>query len=554
MYIVENNIKGKDKVYKSILLRESYREGGKVKNRTIANLSHCKPEEIEALKIAMRNKHNLDDLINVKEDVTLEQGLSIGAVWTVYQLAKQLGIEKALGFDRSGKLALWQVIARVLDQGSRLSAVRLARDHAAGDVLGFAEGFDEDDLYGNLAWISENQGNIEKRLFSQRNSGTQHDLFLYDVTSSYLEGDDNYFSAYGYNRDGKKGKKQIVIGLLCDGNGDPVSVEVFPGNTQDMKTFSLQIRKVAERFGCERVTFVGDRGMIKTPQINELPEGFHYITAITKAQIDTLIKQDVIQMDLFDTELCEVEDNEGIRYILKRNPVRAKEIEDNRLAKKQRLEAAICKKNDYLATHARARVSIAEDDITTMIKHLKVDSWMKVQSEQRVLSLSIDEEALEEDSRLDGCYAIKTDLPKSAASKEVVHDRYKDLALVEIAFRTCKQSFLEIRPVYVRNEETTRGHVLVVMLAYMIAKRLQSTWINFDLTPEEGLKKLSSLSSTKMEIKTKGSCWKIPRPRKDLKELLDALGIIMPLVLPHRDIHVDTRKKLPERRKPKPLN
>jgi hypothetical protein len=190
MYIVENNIKAKDKVYKFILLRESYREGGKVKNRTIANLSHCKPEEIEALKIAMKNKHNPDDLINVKEDVTLEQGLSIGAVWTVYQLTKQLGIEKALGFDRAGKLALWQVIARVLDQGSRLSSVRLARDHAAGDVLGFAEGFDEKDLYGNLVLISENQENIEKRLFSRRNSGAQHDLFLYDVTSSYLEGEE----------------------------------------------------------------------------------------------------------------------------------------------------------------------------------------------------------------------------------------------------------------------------------------------------------------------------------------------------------------------------
>ena len=242
-----------------------------------------------------------------------------------------------------------QVFARVLDQGSRLSAVRLAREHAAGDVLGFAEGFSEDDLYVNLGWISAHQEDIERRLFSFRGPGVSRDIFLYDVTSSYLEGEDNYFSAYGYNRDGKKGKKQIVIGLLCDGNGDPVSVEVFPGNTQDMKTFSSQIQKVRERFSCERVILVGDRGMIKTPQIKELPEGFHYITAITKAQIDVLIKQDVIQMDLFDAELCEVEDNEeGVRYILKRNPVRAKEIENNRLAKRQRLEAAICKKKNTL--------------------------------------------------------------------------------------------------------------------------------------------------------------------------------------------------------------
>lgn len=553
MYIVENIIKGNGKVYKSILLRESYREGGKVKNRTLLNLTNRPKEEIEALRFALKNKSNLGELVNLETDVSLEQGPSIGGVWTVYQIAKSLGIEKALGYDQSGKLALWQIIARVLDQGSRLSAVRLARDNGAGDVLGFEEGFNEDDLYRNLAWLSENRENIESRLFSLRTHGEQHDLFLYDVTSSYLEGEDNYFGAYGYNRDGKKGKKQIVIGLLCDGNGDPVSVEIFPGNTQDMQTFSSQVRKVADRFGCERVTFVGDRGMIKSPQIKELPEGFHYITAITKAQIDSLIKQDVIQMDLFDTELCEVDDNEGIRYILKRNPVRAKEMENNRLAKKQRLEAAICKKNQYLADHARARISVAANDMADMMKRFNVDSWMNLNVEQRVLSLSIDKEAFEEDSRLDGCYAIKTDLPTSVASTEIVHNRYKDLALVELAFRTSKQSFLEVRPVYVRNEETTRGHVLVVMLAYMIVKQLQSAWVNFDLTTEEGLKRLSSLACTKIEIKDKTRCWKIPRPRKELKELLDAAGVSMPLALPHRDIHVDTRKKLPQRRKPNPL-
>ena len=220
-----------------------------------------------------------------------------------------------------------------------------------------------------------------------------------------------------------------------------------------------------------------------------------------------------------------------------------------RLAKRQRIEAAICKKNDYLAAHERARVSVAVDNIEAMIRNLKIDSWLKVQSDQRMLSLLIDETALEEDSRLDGCYAIKTDLPKSAVSKEVVHGRYKDLALVELAFRTCKQSFLEIRPVYVRKEETTRGHVLVVMLAYMIVKQLRSAWADSDVTPEEGVKKLASLTCTKMEIKNMASCWKIPRPRKELKELLDALGVIMPLALPHKDINVDTRKKLSNRRK-----
>ena len=327
MHISENKstCKKSKKIYQSVLLRESYREGGKVKKRTIANLSHCKPEEIAAIKLALKYKDNLSEIGPLKESVELQEGLSVGAIWTVYQIAKELGIEKVLGTGFCGKLAMWQVIARVIDQGSRLSAVRLAHTHAACDVLDISRGFDENDLYENLRWLADNQQKIEKALFSVRRKETKPELFLYDVTSSYLEGTKNYFGAYGYNRDGKKGKQQIVIGLLCDESGEPVSTEVFAGNTQDPQTFASQVGKAAQRFGCERVTFVGDRGMIKTPQIEKLPEGFHYITAITKAQTNSLIKQGVIQLGLFDEDVCEVEDN-GIRYILRRNPFRVEEI------------------------------------------------------------------------------------------------------------------------------------------------------------------------------------------------------------------------------------
>jgi transposase len=154
------------------------------------------------------------------------------------------------------------LLSRVLEQGSRLSAVRLAQVHAACDVLGIQRGFDENDLYANLTWLSTHQEAIEKRLFAKRRGRQKPELFLYDVTSSYLEGECNAYGAYGYNRDGKPGKKQIVIGLLCDEQGEPVSTEVFRGNTQDPKTFAAQVKKARERFGCERVTFVGDRGMI----------------------------------------------------------------------------------------------------------------------------------------------------------------------------------------------------------------------------------------------------------------------------------------------------
>src|SRR5262247_3156624 len=282
MYIDTSHITRGGKTYTRHLLRESYRANGKVLHRTIANLSQCSAAEIEAIRLARRHKQDLENLGTVQDAVTLKQGLSFGAVWTVYHVARRLGIEKALGTTREGKLALWQVVARGLDQGSRRSAVRLAMSHAACDLLGLAA-FDEDALYENLDWLAGAQAAIEDRLFAQRTKTTPVRLFLYDVTSSYVEGTHNALAAFGYNRDGKKGKRQIVIGLLCDEDGQPVSIEVFPGNTQDPQTFATQINKVKARFGVQAITFVGDRGMIKGQQIEDLAQqGCHYITAITK--------------------------------------------------------------------------------------------------------------------------------------------------------------------------------------------------------------------------------------------------------------------------------
>ena len=244
MYVDRSTVRSKSgKAYTRQLLRESYRENGKVKHRTIANLSKCKPEEIEAIRLALKHKGELPKLIERRGiegrgiegrgDLKWEQGLSIGAVWTVFQLAKELGVVRALGSTRQGKLALWQVMARVIDQGSRLSAVRLAGAHAACDVLTLGR-FHEDHLYENLDWLCQRQADIERRLFQTRypKRGEQPQLFLYDVTSSYFEGTQNELAALGYNRDGKRGKRQIVIGLLCDAAGVPVSIEVFKGNTR----------------------------------------------------------------------------------------------------------------------------------------------------------------------------------------------------------------------------------------------------------------------------------------------------------------------------------
>src|SRR5215471_451864 len=410
MYIDTSHISRGGKTYTRHLLRESYRAHGKVLHRTIANVSQCSEAEIEAMRLALRHKEALEHLGTIPDAITLQQGMSFGAVWTVYHVARRLGIEQALGTTREGKLALWQVIARVIDQGSRLSAVRLAMAHAACDVLGL-EMFDEDALYENLDWLAGAQAAIEDRLYAQRQKTKPASLFLYDVTSSYVEGTHNALAAFGYNRDGKKGKRQIVIGLLCDEDGHPVSIEVFPGNTQDPQTFAAQINKVKARFGVHEITFVGDRGMIKGQQIEDLVQhGCHYITAITKPQIEKLLRIGTFQMDLFDQELAEVLTAEGLRYVLRRNPVRAQEVRDTRHAKLATLQAHVAKQNQYLTDHPRAKPQGAWQKLVARAEKLRIADWVELTVAERAITLTVLEDAQREAAKLDGCYVLKTDL------------------------------------------------------------------------------------------------------------------------------------------------
>lgn len=548
MYLDTSTIKKGDKTYTRHLLRQSYREDGKVKHRTVANLSSCSDKEIEAIRLALRHKEDLRDLLGAREPLTERQGLSFGAVWLVYSLAREMKITNALGTSKEGKLALWQIIARVIDQGSRLSAVRLAGAHAACDVLGSGK-FNEDDLYANLDWLYENQAAIEDRLFKILPPAEDPGIFLYDVTSSYLEGTENELAAFGYNRDGKRGKRQVVIGLLCNADGIPLSVEVFAGNTQDPKTFGPQIKKVAERFGAEGVTFVGDRGMIKSHQISELnSSGFHYITAITKPQIEGLLEKKVIQLSLFDQGLAEVKTDSGIRYVLRRNPVRAEEIRKSREDKLNVLRKALATQNTYLVEHPRAKVTVAMGKITARCKHFKMSDWIEVSVTDRTLGLIIDDNAANEAAKLDGCYILKTDLPEIKASKETVHNRYKDLASVEWAFRTSKTTELELRPIHVRLASRTRGHVFVVMLAYRIVQELAKRWQHLDVTIQEGLDELTTLCTVEVETKDGVKYNRVPEPRQSIKILLDAANVHLPSVIPVTGINVTTKKKLQNRR------
>jgi hypothetical protein len=369
------------------------------------------------------------------------------------------------------------------------------------------------------------------------------------VTSSYLEGTRNELAAFGYNRDKKRGKRQIVIGLLTDAAGMPLSVEVFPGNTADPATFGSQVRKVAERFGGGKVTFVGDRGMIKLPQVEDLAaEGFHYITAITKPQIETLLRQGVLQLGLFDATLAEVTPDAGPRYVLRRNPLRAEEIAAGRRDKLQSVSREVEKQNTYLAEHGRASVTIAQQHVAAKIARLRL-GWLTIEVDGRHLSLVEDGAALLEASKLDGCYCLKTDLRPAQATKEVVHARYKDLAGVEWAFRTCKTVHLEARPVYVRRASRTRGHALVVMLAYVLVAELARCWQNLDVTVPEGVAALATLCTSEVSLAGRASFQSIPEPSAAVASLLSAANVRLPLALPPHDTRVTTKRKLPSRRK-----
>ncbi|MBF0497852.1 MAG: transposase, partial [Deltaproteobacteria bacterium] len=320
---------------------------------------------------------------------------------------------------------------------------------------------------------------------------------------------------------------------------------LFKGNTNDFDTFDSQVKKAVEEFGCQRVTFVGDRGMIKSGQITELKnhdKGLHYITAITKPQIEKLIKNNIIQLGLFDSEICEVVHDET-RYLLRRNPIRGKEIEINRQYKRKSIERLIHVKNQYLETHSRASVDKAISVVNDRINKLRVQDWIKVDSDGITLNIHVDDKSLADKSRLDGCYVIKSDLP-TEINKQVVHDRYKQLAEVEHAFRDCKTIMLEMRPWYVQTEKSTRGAALVVMLAYLIARHLEKLWTGFDSSVQEGISQLSTLCTMEVTVKGNGTCNMIPTPRENSNRLLKAAKVRIPDVLPHLGVNVLSIKKL----------
>lgn len=536
MFIVKNKFKSASgKVYYSTLLRKSYREGNKVKKKTIANLSKCSEAEIELLQKFLKGKDDFQMVSEVeKSEIKLIQGKSIGGVHVLYEVAKRLGILKALGNGFHSQLSLWLIIARILEQGSRLSATRLDAYYDIASVIGLKRGFDENNLYDCLKWLSENQQAIENSLFSQKKHSTK--FYWYDVTSSYLEGEYNQLAAFGYDRDKKKRKRIIVVGLLCQENGDPISIEAFKGNTQDTQTIESQILKLKNRFQCQTFAVVGDRGMIRNKQKSLLKEhGLHYITALSMPEITSLINEEFLSPNEFEYHLKSFS-KDNVRYIYRRNTERALETQRQRQERFETVQRKVNQENQKLKEKIQTSALIAKKRIKKYLQKLCIHEWVMVNVVKRQLVLTIENDKLEKKAKLDGCYVWTTDLNKEEISDREVYKRYKDLKYVEEDFRTLKTTWLEMRPLYVRTEESTRGHLFVTMLAYMIIKELRANWKELNKTMQEGLRELSLLCRNHMVFPSNQKIDCIPEPNESMAVLLRSANV--PLLAQYKEVHV----------------
>lgn len=523
MFIQRNTKRQGDREYHSTLLVECYREEGKVKKRTLLNLSSWSEKSISLLERMLKGEE-----LGSLAEVEVEDGRGYGALFVIAKLCEDLGIAKALGSHEAGPLVLLMTAARVVIQGSKLACARWACGQATREVLGI-EPPGEDELYAAMDWLHSRQPEIEDAIWSHRRAGKTEAplLFLYDVTSSYLEGERNELAAYGYNRDGKRGKRQVVLGLLCDREGFAVSCEVFPGSTQDLATFSSQVRKVSSRFGAERVVLVGDKGMIRSAQIEELEgEGFSYITSISKPEIEALASSGVIQLSLFDREICEICEGK-VRYILRRNPKRAEEAGANRRQRLEKALSALASEASSLSSSQRKDPRKAYDRMVLLLAKLRVSRYVRLALSERELSFSVDEEALARACALDGCYCIKTDLRPEEMGAEEIHDRYRDLALVEQAFRDLKTAFLEIRPLNHRKATRTRAHAFICMLALLVTQEMRRRLKGTDATLEHVIRCLDRIQIVTLRMGD-ASQTRIVAPDPEQKAILNKLGIRLP--------------------------
>lgn len=461
----------------AILLRQSYRLNGKVKNRTLANLSHWPAAQIDALRRVLQGNTAVGAPLPDSFDIV--RSLPHGHVTAVLGSLRQLGLDSFLDPQpsRQRDLVVAMITARILDPTSKLATARALHadtlHHSLGDLLGVADA-DEAELYRAMDWLLPRQAHIEQQLAQRhlRSGG----LVLYDLTSTYFEGRCCPLAKLGYPRDGKKGYLQIVFGLMTNAEGCPVAVEVFAGNTADPKTVTAQVTKLRQRFGLQRVVLVGDRGMITNARIREdFPpdKGIEWITALRAPQIQKLAQAGTLQMSLFDdTDLVEIAhpDFPGERLIACYNPLLA----EQRNRKRDELLAATEQQLEKIAaaTRRRQRPLRGKDNIGKRVgKVLSRHNMGKhfcLRIEENGLSYQRKKGNIEREQKMDGVYVLRTSVKAEALSAPQVVASYKSLSGVERVFRSLKSVDLHVRPVHHHLADRVRAHVLLCMLAYYV--------------------------------------------------------------------------------------
>ncbi|WOB70053.1 IS1634 family transposase [Microcystis aeruginosa] len=467
----------------AVLLRESYREGDQVKKRTLANLSKLPDDIIDNLKLALKGA-TLSMNEGIPNHFEVIRSLPHGHVMAILETIKKLGLDKIISekSSRIRNVVVAMIVARIINPKSKLATARGFNSETCSQSLGQLldlEKADEDELYNALDWLLEKQEKIEKHLaIKHLESGT---LVLYDVTSTYLEGNGCELGKYGDNRDKKKGKTQIVFGLLCSVKGCPIAVEVFAGNTSDGATLSGQIEKVRKGWGIENVVWVSDRGILTNSKIKELVkpiEGLDYITGLTKPQIRKLAEVEVIQLGLFDqVNLVEFEseDYPDERLIACRNPFIAQK---NQLQREALLEA-VEKELDLIvqATQREKRALKGQDKIALrvgkILNQFKVNKYYNLEITEEGFSYQRKLELIAQETALDGVYVLRTSLESTLMDAATTVKAYKSLSQVEEAFRCYKSIDLKVRPIYHYQGDRVKAHIFLCMLAYYVEWHLK---------------------------------------------------------------------------------
>ena len=467
------------KTHVSVLVRQSYREGPRVKHRTLASLTRLPEPVIDLIERALRG----EQFVSASEAFTIERSWPHGHVAAVLGTARKLGLAAVLDPQpsRQRDLVLGMVAARVLHPASKLATTRLWDTTSLGPALGIGEAT-ADELYEAMDWLLARQQRIEGRLAKRYLE--PGGLALYDLSSSYVEGAHCPLAKLGHSRDGKPGKLQIEYGLLTNPAGIPVAIEVFAGNTGDPATFQAQVQKVKDRFGVKDVVWVADRGMLTAAQVTKLQEvvGSRWITALRSSAIRQMVEAGSIQLSLFDTQnLAEVTDARypGERLVVCHNPLLAERRAHKREDMLQATEKDLAQVANMVARGAaggraglRGAAAIGERVGRVVNKHAMAKHFSRTITDTS-FSYSRKEESIAQEAALDGLYVIRTNVAAERLDTAGVVLAYKSLAHVERAFRHFKLSDLEVRPIYHYLEPRVRAHLLLCMLAYWVQRTMQ---------------------------------------------------------------------------------